>query len=159
MYLISACLAGVNCKYNGGNNDCAWVREFMKGKDCMLVCPEALGQLPTPRPPSELIGGRAIDKNGKDITDNLISGAVKTLEMAEKKAEELGQKIELAILKANSPSCGSGKIYDGTFSGVLVEGDGFFAAMLKERGIPVLSEQHQAEAEQYKEKTIQLQED
>ena len=81
-------------------------------------------------------GGRAIDKNGRDITDNLISGAVKTLEKAEKKAAELGQKIEMAILKANSPSCGSGKIYDGTFSGVLIDGDGFFVAMLKERGNP-----------------------
>lgn len=151
MYLISACLAGVNCKYNGGNNDCAWVREFMEGKDYMLVCPEGLGQLPTPRPPSEFQGGRAIDKNGRDITENLISGAVKTLEKAEKKAAGLGQKIEMAILKANSPSCGSGKIYDGTFSGVLIDGDGIFAAMLKERGIPVLSEHQREEVEQFAE--------
>ncbi len=149
MYLISACLAGVNCKYSGGNNDCAWVREFMEGKDYMLVCPEGLGQLPTPRPPSELQGGRAIDKNGRDITDNLISGAVKTLEKAEEKAAGLGQKIEMAILKANSPSCGSGKIYDGTFSGVLIDGDGIFVAMLKERGIPVLNERQQEEAEEF----------
>lgn len=150
MYLISACLAGVNCKYNGGNNDCAWVREFMEGKDCMLVCPEGLGRLPTPRPPSEFKNGRAIDKNGKDITGNLISGAEKTLEMAEKRAAELGQKIELAILKANSPSCGSGKIYDGTFSGVLVDGDGIFAAMLKKKGIPVITEQQKEAADKYK---------
>lgn len=150
MYLISACLAGVNCKYNGGNNECQWVKELMKDKDCMLVCPEGLGQLPTPRPPSEFINGRAIDKNGKDITDNLISGAEKTMKKAEKRATELGQKIELAILKANSPSCGCGKIYDGTFSGVLIDGDGIFAAMLKEKGIPVLSEKQQSEAEKYK---------
>lgn len=150
MYLISACLAGVNCKYSGGNNDCAWVREFMEGRDCMLVCPEGLGQLPTPRPPSEFINGRAVDKNGKDITENLISGAEKTLELAEKKAAASGQKIEMAILKANSPSCGSGTIYDGTFSGVLVDGDGIFAAMLKERGIPVYNERQQEAAEKYK---------
>lgn len=150
MYLISACLAGVNCKYNGGNNERQWVKEFMEGKDCMLVCPEGLGKLPTPRPPSEFQGGRAIDKNGKDITDNLISGAVKTLERAEKRAAELGQKIELAILKANSPSCGSGKIYDGTFSGVLVDGDGIFAAMLKELGIPVITELDEEAAGRYK---------
>jgi len=146
MYLISACLAGVNCKYNGGNNECGWVKEFMKSRDCMLVCPEALGNLPTPRPPSEFINGRAIDKNGKDITENLIHGAKKTMEQAEKKAAELGQRIELAILKANSPSCGSGKIYDGTFSGVLVDGDGIFAAMLKEKGIPVINEKQREEA-------------
>lgn len=150
MYLISACLAGVNCKYNGGNNESQWVKEFMKDKDCMLVCPEGLGQLPTPRPPSEFINGRAIDKNGKDITDNLISGAEKTLEKAERKASALGQKIDLAILKANSPSCGCGKIYDGTFSGVLIDGDGIFAAMLKEKGIPVISEKQPSEAERFK---------
>ncbi len=143
MYLISACLAGVNCKYNGGNNESQWVKEFMKDKDCMLVCPEGLGQLPTPRPPSEFINGRAIDKNGKDITDNLISGAEKTLVKAEKRAAELGQTIELAILKANSPSCGCGKIYDGTFSGVLIDGDGIFAEMLKEKGIRVITEQQE----------------
>lgn len=140
MYLISACLSGVNCKYNGGNNECQWVKEFMKDKDCMLVCPEGLGKLPTPRPPSEIINGRAIDKNGKDITENLISGAEKTLEKAEKRAVELGQSIELAILKANSPSCGCGKIYDGTFSGVLIDGDGIFTAMLKEKRIRVITE-------------------
>ena len=145
MYLISACLAGVNCKYNGGNNECRWVKEFMEGRDCMLVCPEGLGQLPTPRPPSEFINGRAIDKNGKDITENLISGAEKTMEKADKRAAGLGQKIELAILKANSPSCACGKIYDGTFSGVLVDGDGIFTAMLKKKGIPVFTE-HQREA-------------
>lgn len=150
MYLISACLAGVNCKYNGGNNENRWVKEFMKDKDCMLVCPEGLGQLPTPRPPSEFKSGRAIDKNGKDITDNLIYGAEKTLEKAEKRAAELGQRIELAILKANSPSCGCGKIYDGTFSGVLIDGDGIFAEMLMKKGIPVITEQQEEAAEMYK---------
>lgn len=150
MYLISACLAGVNCKYNGGNNENRWVKEFMKDKDCMLVCPEGLGQLPTPRPPSEFINGRAIDKNGKDITDNLTSGAEKTLAKAEKRAAELGQKIELAILKANSPSCGCGKIYDGTFSGVLIDGDGIFTELLKKKGIPVITEQQEQTAEKYK---------
>ncbi len=150
MYLISACLAGVNCKYNGSNSECQWVKEFMTDKDYMLVCPEQLGQLPTPRPPAELINGRAIDQNGRDITENFIDGAKKTLKEAEKKAAELGQKIDLAILKANSPSCGCGKIYDGTFSGVLVDGDGIFAAMMKEKGIPVISEKQPFEAARYK---------
>ena len=96
--------------------------------------------MPTPRPPSEIIDGRAIDKNGKDITDELIKGAAKSLEKAEKAAQDANEKIEGAILKANSPSCGSGKIYDGTFSGKLIDGDGFFAGLLKSNGITVTTE-------------------
>lgn len=140
MYIVSACLAGVNCKYNGGNNGSQWVKDFMENKECMLVCPELLGDLPTPRPPSEFIDGRVIDKNGKDITDNLMIGAEKSLARVEKRAEELDETIELAILKANSPSCGCGKIYDGTFSRVLIDGDGIFASLLKKKGIKVITE-------------------
>lgn len=150
MYLISACLAGVNCKYNGGNNECRWVKEFMKGRDCMLVCPECEGSmLPIPRPPAEFINGRAIDKEGRDITGNLFIGSDLTMLQVQKRAAETEQDIELAILKANSPSCGSGKIYDGTFSGVLVDGDGMFAEMLKKRGILVFTEKQQEELEKY----------
>jgi len=145
MYLISACLAGVNCRYDGGSKEVRWVKEFMEGKDCMLVCPEELGELPTPRPPAEQVGGKTLNRQGEDVTANFIRGAEKTLALAESRAAELGQKIELAILKANSPSCGNGKIYDGTFSGVLVDGDGILAAMLKERGIPVITEKQEEE--------------
>lgn len=140
MYLISACLAGVNCKYNGGNNECEQIRELLRDKKYVLVCPEELGMLPTPRPPAELTKGRVIDKNGEDVTDNFIHGAEKALEIAEKRSAELNQKIELAILKANSPSCGCGKIYDGTFSGILIDGSGIFATLLKKKGIPVITE-------------------
>ena len=140
MYIISACLAGVNCKYNGGNNECQWVKALMKNKECMLVCPESLGNLPTPRPPSEFINGRAIDKDGRDITDNLVAGAEKSLARAGKKAVELDDIIELAILKANSPSCACGKIYDGTFTGRLIDGDGIFTSLLKKKGINVVTE-------------------
>ena len=140
MYIISACLAGQNCKYNGGNNECQWVLDFIRKNDCVLVCPESFGELPTPRPPSEIINGRAIDKNGKDITDELIKGAAKSWEKAEKAAESANLEIEGAILKANSPSCGCGKIYDGTFSGKLTDGDGFFAGLLKSKGIKVSTE-------------------
>lgn len=140
MYIISACLAGINCRYNGGNNESERVREIIDEKECVLVCPEEMGMLPTPRPPAEIINGKVIDKNGKDVTDNFIQGAEKALEIAEKKSVELGQKIELAILKANSPSCGCGKVYDGTFSGILTDGDGIFAALLKKKGIPVITE-------------------
>jgi uncharacterized protein YbbK (DUF523 family) len=140
MYLISACLAGVNCKYNDGNNESELIKEIMREKECVLVCPEELGMLPTPRPPAEIIKGKVIDKTGKDVTDNFVNGAEKALEIAEKKSAKLGQKIELAILKANSPSCGCGKVYDGTFSGVLIDGDGIFAALLKRKGIPIITE-------------------
>ncbi len=143
MYLISACLAGVNCKYNGSNNECGWIKDLMKDKECLLVCPEELGGLPTPRPPSEIINGKAIDKNDMNVTDNLIYGAEKALEKAEERAAELGQKIELAILKSNSPSCGSGKIYDGTFTGTLIDGDGIFAGILKKKGITVITEKRE----------------
>jgi len=150
MYLISACLVGVNCKYSGGNNECQWVKDFAEGKECMLVCPEALGDLPTPRPPAEIVNGRVVDKSGKDVTENFIRGAEKTVELAEERAKKLGQEIELAILKANSPSCGCGQIYDGTFTGVLIEGDGHLTRMLHEKGIRVITEKQQADADQLK---------
>ena len=146
MYLISACLAGVNCKYNGGNNECRWVKEFMNHKECMLVCPEALGNLPTPRPPCEIVNGKAFDKTGKDITENLLTGSEQSFQKAEKQAEKCGERIEGAILKANSPSCGCGKIYDGTFSSILVDGDGFFTRLLKEKGLRVFTEKEEEEA-------------
>lgn len=149
MYLISACLAGVNCKYNGGNSECAWVKKLMKDHDCLLVCPEEMGGLPTPRTPAEKSSGRIINKDGIDVTDFFLRGAEKSLQKAEETAAELGQEIELAILKARSPSCGCGMIYDGTFSGKLVEGDGVLAALLKEKSIPVITELQEADAEQY----------
>ncbi|HML37366.1 MAG TPA: DUF523 domain-containing protein, partial [Bacillota bacterium] len=95
MYLISACLAGVNCKYSGGNNECLWVKEFMKGRDYILFCPEEAGGLPTPRPPAELIDGRVFNKLGEDVTEYFVRGAEKTMETAERRAAELGQEIEL----------------------------------------------------------------
>ena len=149
MYLISACLAGVNCRYNGGNNQCDWVKKFMKDKDCLLVCPEEMGGLSTPRPPSERIGSKVVTKDGQDVTENFLTGAAKSIQKAEETAAELEQEIKLAILKAKSPSCGCGKIYDGTFSGVLVDGDGMLTAMLKEKGIPVITELQETDADQF----------
>lgn len=149
MYLISACLAGVHCRYNGGNNQCDWVKKFMKDKDCLLVCPEEMGGLSTPRPPSERIGSKVVTKDGQDVTENFLIGAEKSIQKAEETAAELEQEIKLAILKAKSPSCGCGKIYDGTFSGVLVDGDGMLTAMLKEKGIPVITELQETDADQF----------
>lgn len=138
MFIVSACLAGKNCKYNGGNNDCEWVKKFIASRECLLVCPEA-ELLGSPRPPSEIKEGRAVDKTGRDITEILKDGAAGTWEKALAKAGGK-EKIEGAVLKANSPSCGCGKIYDGTFTGTLVDGDGFFAALLKEKGVNVTTE-------------------
>lgn len=143
MYLISRCLLGVNCKYNGGNNRNDAAIEFCRNHRCVSVCPESESGLGCPRPPAEFAPdgtGRIVDREGKDITEEFLSGSKVALEKAMKAAEEAGEKIEGAILKANSPSCGSGKIYDGTFTGTLIEGNGCFTKMLKELGIDVISE-------------------
>lgn len=158
MYIVSACLLGENCRYNGGNNQCDWVKTALQGQPCLAVCPEVLGGLPTPRSPAELIscpeksksGAEAdqpaftiMDKEGTDVTAAFLLGAKRALEEAVNTAAALGRPIRLAILKANSPSCGCGMIYDGTFSGTLVPGDGVFAALLKDTGIPVITEKEE----------------
>ncbi len=140
MIIVSSCLCGVDCRYNGGNNNSQWVMDYIKDKDYILLCPEVLGGLDTPREPSEIVDGRVIDKTGKDLTDNFITGAEKAYDEALKAAEKNGQKIELAILKANSPSCGIGKIYDGTFSKNLIDGNGKFAELLSLNKIRVITE-------------------
>ncbi|MCL1983255.1 MAG: DUF523 domain-containing protein [Clostridiales bacterium] len=140
MYIVSACLAGVDCRYDGGNNECAWVVEFAKSHACVLVCPESAGGLPKPRPPAEIIAGRAVDRNGKDVTEEFAAGAAAAYEIAESAAKAAGEAIEGAILKAHSPSCGRGVVYDGSFSGKLTEGDGFFAKLLMVKGVAAVTE-------------------
>ena len=137
MYIISACLVGENCKYDGGNNYNESVCQFTKEHNCIMICPEMDEGLGAPRPPAEQVRDRVINKEGEDVTEAFGRGAEKSLEKALAEAERLGEPVEGAILRANSPTCGSGTIYDGTFSGVLTEGDGIFARLLKERGIPV----------------------
>ena len=140
MYLISGCLLGYNCKYNGGNNYNRNVEAFCQGRSICVVCPESMSGLPVPRPPAEYVGGRIIDREGKDVTEAFEKGAALSLEKAIEKAAKLGEPIEGAVLKANSPSCGSRQIYDGTFSGKLTEGYGCFARLLRQRNIKVISE-------------------
>lgn len=132
--LVSACLLGHNCKYNGGNNRNEQVLDFLQGHEVIPICPESLGKLPVPRPPAEIVNGVVINKEGKSVDAEFRSGAAKALEIA------LTNKIDLAILKANSPSCGSNQIYDGTFTGTKIPGDGIFVRLLKEKGIKVLTE-------------------
>ncbi len=146
--ILSSCLEGKNCKYNGGNNYNEELMELLRtnGVDVISVCPEKLGGLPIPRLPSEIKDGNGedvlngeavvIDKNGKDVTKFFINGVMKANEIVFPERK----KISFAILKARSPSCGTDKIYDGTFSGVLKDGNGVFAASLKSKGIEVYSE-------------------
>jgi uncharacterized protein YbbK (DUF523 family) len=140
MYIISSCLLGNNCKYNGGNNLNEQVQAFCAGHSWFAVCPETAGGLKSPRPPAEHIDGRIVDKEGKDLTEAFQRGARISLELAEAEARRRNETIEGAVLKARSPSCGSGRIYDGTFSGKLVPGDGCLVELLREKEIKVISE-------------------
>ena len=131
--LVSACLLGINCKYSGGNNYSEEVMEFLKDYEIIPVCPEQLGGLQTPRPASEIIGNKIITNIKTDETEAYKKGAEETLKIA----KLLG--VKKALLKAKSPSCGNGKIYDGTFSGALVDGDGITTKLLKENDIEVIT--------------------
>lgn len=133
--LVSACLLGVNCKYSGGNNYNQKVIDYIKDKEVIPVCPEITGGLSTPRPPSERIGDKVINNQGIDVTTEYIKGAEETLKLAKL------FNVKKALLKAKSPSCGNGKIYDGTFSGVLIDGNGVTSELLKSNGIEVITEQ------------------
>ena len=134
--LVSACLLGVNCKYNGGNN--ALPPEQLAALEAKYrlvpVCPERDGGLPTPRVPSERRGDRVLNREGEDVTEAFRKGAALTLEAAQKAG------CHLALLKERSPSCGSGRIYDGSFTATVIPGDGVTAEMLKKSGITVCSE-------------------
>lgn len=134
--VVSACLLGRNCKYNGGNNYCDDLVAALEGRGCevIAVCPEVAGGLPTPRPRSEIRGGVVVNEVGESVDEAFRAGAA--AEFA--RASHAGG-IDAAILQPRSPSCGVGSIYDGTFSGVLVPGDGVFACVLKERAVPVFS--------------------
>ena len=144
MYIVSACLLGENCKYNGGNSRSQAVIEYLKGKDFIAVCPEEMGGFVTPRPPCEIWEGRVINKENKDVTQGFSRGAEAALEEARRRSSD--GKITMAILKEQSPSCGSKRIYDGSFSGRKIKGQGWFTALLRENGIPVISEE---EAEKF----------
>lgn len=137
-YLISACLVGKKCNYKGKSNVVKKLKEIYKKGDAILVCPEILGGLKTPREAAEIIecDGKTVKLfSGKDVTEAFVIGAGKALRIAKE------NRIETAILKARSPSCGCGKIYDGTFSKNLVDGDGIASSLLKLNGIKVISEE------------------
>jgi uncharacterized protein YbbK (DUF523 family) len=126
---------GINCKYDGTSNKNEKILKLVKDFILIPVCPEILGGLPIPREPAEQRGKRVITKSGKDVTKYFEKGAKEVLKIAKI------LKIKKAILKQKSPSCGCGKIYDGTFSGRLIRGDGVTAKLLKKNGIKVFSEE------------------
>lgn len=132
--LISACLLGKNCKYNGGNNYVPAVEDLRDRYDLVPVCPECFGGLPIPHEPSERVGDRVLSRTGEDVTEAFRRGAEKTLETAEKHG------AALALLKERSPSCGFGAVYDGTFTGTVVPGDGVAAELLAKNGVAVYGE-------------------
>ena len=132
--LVSACLMGENCKYNGGNNYVKDIELIKTKANLVSVCPEVDGGLSVPRAPSEIKDERVVAKSGEDVTEYFVKGAELALETAKK------HSCEFALLKAKSPSCGNGMVYDGSFEGVLCEGDGVTASLLKKNGIKVLNE-------------------
>lgn len=133
--LVSACLVGLSTRYAGDGKQIDWIAALAKKHTLIPVCPEQMGGLPTPRTPCERVNQRVISQTGHDCTKQFASGA----EMALMVAKLNGCAI--AILKQRSPSCGSGTIYDGTFSGHLTAGDGVAAELLKANGITVFSEE------------------
>lgn len=130
--LVSACLLGRNCKYNGGNNYNEKLAEFLKGKEVLEICPEVLGGLPTPRPSVELVNGVAVDKEGNSKDENFRKGVDTAMEMIRER------DIDLVVLQSRSPSCGVKQIYDGSFSGRLINGKGLFAQALIDNGYKVI---------------------
>lgn len=135
MKLCSACLLGIMCRFDGKAKPNKSILKLAKKEILIPVCPEELGGLPTPREPSEKRGKRVFTRDGRDITHNLKKGAQAVLRLA----RLLGAKE--AILKQRSTSCGCGKIYDGTFQGKVIKGNGITAILLKKRGIRVQSEE------------------
>ena len=134
--LVSACLLGVCCRYDGRGNPCDNVISLLERDDVTLipVCPEQLGGMPTPRVPSERLGDRVVNRTGEDMTDCFRRGAEETLRIARL------YNCQTAILKERSPSCGCGRIYDGSFTGSLTDGNGVTAELLLGEGIAVYGE-------------------
>ena len=132
--LVSACLLGCRCRYDGASKKHPLVKRLAERHTLVPVCPEQLGGLPTPRPPAERRGARVVTGAGTDVTEPYRRGAEETLRLC----RVLG--CEAAVLKERSPSCGCGEVYDGTFSGRLTAGDGVTAALLLGSGVPVYGE-------------------
>ena len=130
--LVSACLLGENCKYNGGNNYSPAVEEFLKGKDVLPVCPEMMAGMGCPRTPIEIVDGVLMDRDGNNVDAAMRQAVADAMEFIRKEA------ICSAILQSRSPTCGVNQIYDGSFSGKLISGSGIFAQALKDAGYQIM---------------------
>ena len=130
--MVSACLLGENCKYNGGNNMSEKVLNYVKEHEVISVCPEVMGGLPTPRVPAEIVNGIVTTKDGRNVDKEFRNGAEKALQIAKE------NQVGLVILQSRSPSCGPKQIYDGNFSRKRKDGQGVFAKMLIENGFQVV---------------------
>ena len=133
--LVSACLLGENCKYNGGNNYCQKVVDLVQDREVIRLCPEVMAGMPIPRVPMEMRDGIVVDRQG-NVTDGAIRSTVAKI-LEQLKAED----IEYAVLKARSPTCGVHRIYDGTFTGTQVDGAGVLAQALMDAGYRVMDEE------------------
>ena len=131
---VSACLLGYCCKYNGKHNLCEDLLKLEEKFDFVPICPEVMGGLPTPRVPSEIIGDKVINQEGIDVTDNYNRGAKMALDILKE------NNVKIAILKSKSPSCGMGKVYDGTFSHTLIDGNGITTKLFLDNGIKIYNE-------------------
>lgn len=134
MIIVSACLAGVECRYNGQAFPVPAIVEMVKRGQAIPICPELLGNLPIPRPSGERREGRIYSRDGEDVTTEYECGAKIALSLVKL------VNADKVILKSKSPTCGCGQIYDGTFSGKLIPGDGIFAELVKENNIAVFTE-------------------
>ena len=129
---VSACLLGENCKYNGGNNYSEKVAEFLKGHEVVPICPEVLGGLPVPRKSAEIVDGTVRHQDGRSVDGEFRKGAQRALEIVTE------NHVDLVILQSRSPSCGVHAVYDGSFSGKLIPGEGVFAELLRKNKIKVI---------------------
>lgn len=130
--LVSACLLGENCKYNGGNNYSSAVAEFVKDKEDLTICPEMMAGMGCPRTPIEIVDGVVMDRKGNNVDAAMREAVERAMELIRK------EEIQCAILQSRSPTCGVNQIYDGSFSGKLVSGSGLFAQALKDAGYRVM---------------------
>jgi uncharacterized protein YbbK (DUF523 family) len=145
MILVSGCLVGQKCSYNMVFEDIPRLKDMIESGEAIPICPAQLGGLPTPRPPSEIVGGDGLkvingkakvkNSEGKDVTEKFLKGASDVLVIAK------DNNVTKAILRSRSPLCGCGLIYDGTFAGKTRSGDGVAAALLKKHGITVITEE------------------
>lgn len=131
---VSSCLLGINCKYNGKSNYNEEIIKLKEKYEIIPICPEVLGGLPTPRIPSEIINNKVINQEGIDVTKNYLDGANKALQILK------DNNIKIVILKAKSPSCGKGEIYDGTFSHTIIEGNGITSQLFLDNNITIYNE-------------------